>query len=114
MDWYGGPTVLGFDFRGRVFMREVPPAAGGGASVNFGISKTSTSTVTYTAEAYPVGATYLLVMKYTFNAGADDDTVDLYVFEARRAPARETLLRDLGVGRVAHRHRGRTRRTPRR
>ncbi len=70
-------------FRGRVFLRgeQLPGSSAADHLYQIGISKSSTSTIDWDTTIRTTGTTYLLVMKYTFNAGADDDTVDLYIFE---------------------------------
>ncbi len=45
----------------------------------FGISKGSTSIVTYTGFTYSLNTTYLIVAKYTFVAGLANDNVDLFI-----------------------------------
>ncbi len=69
-------------FRGRIWVRGQQTGAGLASDHLFqiGISKGSNGTV-WDATIRTTGTTYLLVMKYTFNAGASDDTVDLYIFE---------------------------------
>src|SRR5690606_34775634 len=77
-----GPTDMGTNFRGRVFIRETADPIGGGGTVQFGVSKGSTSDIGWTTDSYATGATYLLVLKYNFLPDATDDTVELFVFEA--------------------------------
>lgn len=48
--------------------------------VSFGISKASTTTITYTPFSYDLNTTYLLVLKYTINsATTTDDVAYLYI-----------------------------------
>ncbi len=64
-------------FMGRVFVKL---AANG--NLAFGISKSSISASivpNYTDSIYTTGTTYLLVLKYKFNAGVNDDSVFLFV-----------------------------------
>lgn len=70
-----GPTTISTLFKGRVFVQR-------DASNNlaFGVSKTSTSNVAYSAYNYSYNTTYLLVLKYTFNTGSTpDDEVNLWI-----------------------------------
>jgi hypothetical protein len=72
-----GPKTLGVTFMGRVYVKL---AANG--NLAFGLSKTSTSTTVlpvYSDSIYSTGTTYLLVLKYQFNAGVNDDTVSLFI-----------------------------------
>ncbi len=73
------------NFKGRVYMRTPPPTEGGSATFhefNFGVSKGSGSTdpIGWDLAIREVENTFLVVLKYTFFDGVDDDTVDLYVF----------------------------------
>ncbi|MBK7173706.1 MAG: hypothetical protein IPH84_10845 [Bacteroidales bacterium] len=62
-------------FFGRVFAKR-----DASNKVSFGISKSSTTTVTYTPFSYDLNTTYLLVLKYSFNsATATDDIAYLYI-----------------------------------
>jgi hypothetical protein len=66
-----------FDFFARTFVKL---AANG--NLTFGISKTSVNAsnpVIYSDSIYTTGTTYLLVVKYTLNAGATNDTVNLFI-----------------------------------
>jgi DNA/RNA endonuclease YhcR with UshA esterase domain len=61
-------------FPGRVFCRS---ASGG---VNFGVSRAGTGTsVVWASGVYALNTTHLLVLKYTFVAGAANDIVSLFV-----------------------------------
>ena len=70
-----------FDFTGRVYLRNM------GEPVidhlfSFGISKGSgNADIVWDPVVRTTGITYLIVLKYSFLAGVDDDPVDLYVFE---------------------------------
>lgn len=61
-------------FRGRVFVRK------DAATTNFafGLSRAS-GDIAYTGTNYMPNTTYLVVLKYTFVAGATNDTVELFV-----------------------------------
>jgi hypothetical protein len=62
-------------FRARLFIKD-----DGLGGFQFGISKASTSTVTYTSTSYVYGTTYLLVIKYAYNIAANnDDVVSLFI-----------------------------------
>jgi hypothetical protein len=65
-----------FDFFARTFVRL---AANG--NLTFGISKSSTTTIpaSYGDSVYTTSTTYLLVIKYTFNDGAANDTINLFI-----------------------------------
>lgn len=60
-------------FVGRVFVKKSATN-----SVNFGISKGS-STAVYSTTTYSMDSTYLIVLKYKFVSGTTNDTVSLYV-----------------------------------
>lgn len=62
----------GSAFRGRVFIKS------SGAGFIFGISK-NTTTINYEPTVRNFSTTYLVVLKYTFNAAATDDVISLYV-----------------------------------
>lgn len=62
-------------FSGRVFVKR-------DASNNlaFGVSKGSTSTISYSTFTYSLNTTYLIVLKYTFNSGSTtDDVASLFI-----------------------------------
>jgi len=63
-------------FRARVFARN-----NGSGNLQFGLSKASTSTVSWTTTNYSFGTTYLLVAKYEFigDLTGSDDVVKLYI-----------------------------------
>ena len=66
-----------FDFFARTFVRL---AANG--NLTFGISKTSVNAsnpAVYSDSIYTTGTTYLLVVKYTLNDGAANDTINLFI-----------------------------------
>ncbi|MEA4937853.1 MAG: sialate O-acetylesterase [Paludibacter sp.] len=62
-------------FRGRAYLKS------GGTGFQFGLTKTTTGTVTYTSGTpYVFGTTYLVVVKYEFLSGSGtDDKVSLFV-----------------------------------
>ncbi|CAN5589375.1 hypothetical protein BH10BAC5_BH10BAC5_06890 [soil metagenome] len=67
-------------FNGRVYVKDTL-----GGSVIFGLSKTTAAGggIFYTSTTYSTGTSYLLVLKYTFNAGTTtDDQVSLFVFSS--------------------------------
>ena len=66
-------------YRGRVFIKS------SGAGFVFGISK-NTTTINYESTVRNLSATYLVVLKYTFNPAAADDAVSLYVNPALGSP----------------------------
>lgn len=62
-------------FEGRVFVKK-----DASNNILFGVSKNSTTTISYASGLYSTGVTYLLVLKYTFNTGAtNDDVCYLYI-----------------------------------
>lgn len=72
-----GPKTLSTVFMGRVFVK-----LAANSNLAFGLSKTTTSASilpVYSDSVYVAGVTYLLVLKYQFNAGANDDTVSLFI-----------------------------------
>lgn len=69
------PATLGGSHRARVYVK-----SGGSGIIEFGLGK-STETPTYTSNNYSANTTYLLVLKYKFNSGTDDDEVSLFVID---------------------------------
>jgi hypothetical protein len=65
------PTTF---FKPRVFVKD-----DGAGNLQFGISKASTSTVTYTTSTYSYNTTYFLVLKYSMPAGDSNDVGSLYI-----------------------------------
>lgn len=63
------------NYNARLFVKR----SGSGTYV-MGISKTNEAIVYNTKDTFNYGATYLVVIKHIFNAGADNDSVSLYVF----------------------------------
>ncbi len=65
-----------FFYRGRVFVRD-----DGAGNVQFGLSKSSTSTIAWTTTSLNYGQTYLLVLKYEIigDVTGSDDVVKLYI-----------------------------------
>jgi hypothetical protein len=64
-------------FKGRIWVKK--DAASN--NIAFGISKSSTAaaTIAYTGFTYSLNTTYLIVLKYTFNAGATNDDVSIFI-----------------------------------
>jgi hypothetical protein len=60
--------------RGRIFVRD-----DGSGNLNIGLSKQSTSTINWSSASYSFGTTYLLVLKYIYVAGDDNDIWQLYI-----------------------------------
>ncbi|RPI13648.1 MAG: T9SS C-terminal target domain-containing protein [Ignavibacteriae bacterium] len=77
-----GNTVIGSTFRPKLFIKDE------GGSVKFGISKGS-NTGTFAPANYLYNTTYLIVMKYTFVAGASNDEVSMFVFTSPTVPSTE-------------------------
>ncbi len=64
------------NFRGKVFVKKDAASD----NIAFGISKgKNVADATFTNFNYALGTTYLLVVKYTFNAGSSDDQAFLFV-----------------------------------
>ncbi|MEO0092079.1 MAG: T9SS type A sorting domain-containing protein [candidate division WOR-3 bacterium] len=68
-----GPFSIGTMFRGRVFVKS------DGGNLKFGLSKGSSTASVITNNNYSFNTTYLLVLKYTFNPGTNDDEVKLWI-----------------------------------
>lgn len=60
--------------RGRVMLKDI-----GGGQFNFGISKGSTSNIEFDTTARNYGETYLIVLKYEYVDGPDNDLIHLFV-----------------------------------
>ncbi|SOE20242.1 Por secretion system C-terminal sorting domain-containing protein [Spirosomataceae bacterium TFI 002] len=87
-----GPSSLGTEFRGRVFAKSE------NGSLKFGVSKSS-SNPNYTTQNFEFGKTYLLVLKYTFNTGNNnDDAVDLAVLSSTADLASEGFMVSASLG----------------
>jgi hypothetical protein len=72
---YFDGAIGGNIFRGRVFVKKDPVTT----DYAFGIQFGSTINTVYTPFSYTPGTTHLLVLKYSFVAGASNDVVSLYV-----------------------------------
>ncbi|OIP00285.1 MAG: hypothetical protein AUJ98_08490 [Bacteroidetes bacterium CG2_30_33_31] len=70
-----GNDILSTTFRGKLFVRS--DTAAGINQINFGVSK-STNTANY-SQAYSSDSTYLIVLKYTLEAGTNNDSVLLWI-----------------------------------
>ncbi|MBC3793980.1 putative Ig domain-containing protein [Spirosoma utsteinense] len=69
-----GPSTIGTTFIGRVFVKSTT----GGFLL--GLSKgTDAAGPVYSTTVYSLNTTYLVVLKYTFVAGATNDLVDLFI-----------------------------------
>lgn len=83
------------DFFARTFVR-----LANNGNLTFGISKSSISVANparYSDSVYVLNATYLLVVKYTFNTGSTtDDEVSLFVLEAPSLPLSEPATPTVG------------------
>lgn len=69
-----GADPVGTAFRCRLFVKK-----DASNNLSFGISKASTTEVTFTPFSFPLNTTHLLVVKYTIVAGDANDTVELFV-----------------------------------
>jgi len=72
--FFDGP-IAGNIFRARVFLKKDPSST----NYAFGIQFGSTLNAVYTPFSYTLGSTHLLVVKYTFVAGAANDIASLFV-----------------------------------
>jgi len=61
--------------KGRVFVKK------SGSNIAFGVSKgaTTLASISYSAFSYSLSTTYLLVLKYTFNASSSNDVINLFI-----------------------------------
>ncbi|MFA6260810.1 MAG: T9SS type A sorting domain-containing protein [Bacteroidia bacterium] len=69
------PSTSTSTFNARLYIKSID-------SISFlmGISKTTEALVYNTKDTFYYGVTYLVALKHAFHAGADNDTVSLYVF----------------------------------
>jgi len=77
------PPIGSFDYRARLWMMD-----DGAGNLKFGISKASTSVVTYAPANYTYNQTYLIVLKYEYvgDATGSDDIVKLFVDPTLTSP----------------------------
>ena len=73
-DYFFALSTTGNAFDARVYARS------SGAGFNLGITKANDAAISWGSAVYTFGTTYLVVDKYTFNAGALDDQVSLFVY----------------------------------
>lgn len=71
-----GPNTIGSTFAGRTFIKK---DADPSTNFAFGIQYSNVGTLNYSGFNYVPGTTYLVVVKYTYVAGAANDQVDLFV-----------------------------------
>lgn len=69
------PSTSSTNYTGRVFIKHLDSL-----TYLMGITKYNEAVVYNTKDTFKYGATYLTVVKHAFFAGADNDTVSLYVF----------------------------------
>jgi hypothetical protein len=90
-----GPTTLSTIFRLRIFVKDTM-----GTNILFGASKGSnagTASVYFSNTLFNYNTTYIIVAKYTFNAGTTtDDEVKLYAFTSPALPTTEPATPLLG------------------
>ena len=79
-DYFFAMSTSGNAFDGRVYARS------SGAGFQFGVTKANEALVNYTTGVYNFFETYLVVVKYQFNAGVADDQVSLFVFDTLSPP----------------------------
>ncbi len=87
-----GETDMGYYFKARIFVKEEE----GTDNIAFGLSKKSSTADEYTDFVYLKDVTYLIVEKYEFFGGDDDDEVSLFVFESPTLPSSEPGTPTLG------------------
>jgi len=75
MHLFDGPIGTNI-FRGRVFVKKDATNATYGFGLQYGSAATNQ---VYTPTTFATGVTHLIVLKYTFGAGMNDDTVSLFV-----------------------------------
>ena len=69
-----GPTPIGGDLKGRIFVKP------NGTGIQFGVTKSTGNTAAiFDPTVYTIGTTYLLVARYAIIAGAANDEFRLYV-----------------------------------
>ncbi|MCF8306327.1 MAG: T9SS type A sorting domain-containing protein [Ignavibacteriales bacterium] len=68
-------VVTSTNFRGRLFVKD----DGTGTNFVLGISKASSSTVTYSTVSHPYQTTLLVVLKATFVEGASNDLFEVFI-----------------------------------
>ncbi|MCH7827132.1 MAG: T9SS type A sorting domain-containing protein [Bacteroidetes bacterium] len=73
--FFGFFTSIGVIMKGKVFVKK------SGSNIAFGVSKGATllANISYSAFSYSLSTTYLLVLKYTFNASSNDDVINLFI-----------------------------------
>ncbi|MBS4042831.1 MAG: T9SS type A sorting domain-containing protein [Chitinophagaceae bacterium] len=87
----GSGAAPGSDFKARLFTKD----GGVAGTFKLGISKgSSNSGAVYTTADYNLNQTYLVVLKYTFNASTLDDVCSAYIF-ASGVPSTEPSTADI-------------------
>ena len=79
-DYFFALATSGNAFDARVYARS------SGAGYQFGITKANEAAINYTPGVYNFFETYLVVVKYQFNAGANDDEVSLFIYDTLSPP----------------------------
>jgi len=69
-----GPTTIGTTFKGRVFVKN-----DGSNNLSFGVSQSSTTTITYSTPSYALNTTYLIVLKYSIVSGSANDVASIII-----------------------------------
>ena len=75
-DYFFALSTTGNAFDARVYVRL------SGSGFNLGITKANEATINYGPAVYNYGTTYLVIDKYQFNGGLNDDQVSLFVFDS--------------------------------
>jgi hypothetical protein len=88
---FGENPFNGANIRGRVFAQK-----NAGDSVAFGLSFSSEAS-TPTPYDYSLNTTYLFVLKTIIGAGANNDSVRLYIFKAPSVPGTEPAAATVGT-----------------
>ncbi len=79
-DYFFTLSTSANSFDARVYARS------SGAGYQFGVTKANEATINYTSGVYNFFETYLVIVKYQFNAGANDDQVSLFVYDTLSPP----------------------------
>jgi hypothetical protein len=84
-----GPKPVSTNHYGKVFI------CGSESSIKFGLSKGTKTPVLTSGSTYPIGSTYLLILKYSIVEGASNDSVSLYVVSGL-IPDKEPVIPSIG------------------
>jgi hypothetical protein len=79
-------------FYAKTFIKDIP-----GQGFKFGLSKNSTTAPNWTTTVYNYSTTYLIVVKYTFVPGDNNDQVDLFINPIPGAPEPSPTLTNTDI-----------------